>query len=80
MYFVYALRSLSRNYIYVGLTDNLERRVHQHNNKLNRTTRAYAPFTLIWSKDFLTRIEARAMEKYLKSGRGKTFLRGLNPD
>ena len=77
MFFVYALRSLSRNYIYVGLTDNLERRVHQHNSKLNRTTRAYAPFVLIWSKDFVTRVDARAAEKYLKSGRGKDFLRGL---
>jgi len=25
MYFVYAIKSLSRNYIYVGLTGNLER-------------------------------------------------------
>ncbi|HEY9490038.1 MAG TPA: GIY-YIG nuclease family protein [Chryseosolibacter sp.] len=60
MFYVYALRSLSRNYIYVGLSDNLEKRVYQHNRGLNRTTKPYAPFTLIWSGTFPTRMEARA--------------------
>jgi putative endonuclease len=67
MYYVYALRSLTRNYIYVSLTDDLKRRVHQHNKGLNRTTKAYAPFTLIYSRTFPTRIAARQKEKYLKS-------------
>ena len=77
VYYVYALRSLTRNYIYVGLTDNLERRVYQHNHGLSTTTKPYAPFALIWSRSFLTRADARRKEKYLKSGIGKEFLRGL---
>ena len=77
MYYVYALRSLARNYIYVGLTDDLKRRTHQHNNGLNATTKPYAPFVLIYSRMFPTRIEARQKEKYLKSGVGKEFLKGL---
>ncbi|MDQ2658739.1 MAG: GIY-YIG nuclease family protein [Bacteroidota bacterium] len=77
MFYVYAIRSLTHNYIYVGLTDNLERRLSQHNNGQNRTTRPYAPFVLIWSNGYPTRAEARKKEKYLKSGTGKEFLRGL---
>jgi putative endonuclease len=77
MYHVYALQSLSRNYIYVGLTDNLERRIHQHNAGLNPTTKPYSPFKLIWSESFETRVEARKREKYLKSGVGKEFLKSL---
>ena len=77
MFYVYALRSKTHNYIYVGLTDNLERRYYQHNNGLNRTTKFYAPFDLIWSRTYVTRVEARKKEKYLKSGTGKEFLRGL---
>ena len=75
MIFVYAISSLSRNYIYVGLTDNIERRFSEHNNGYNKTTKPYIPFKLIVSESFPTRIEARAREKYLKSGIGKEYLK-----
>ena len=76
-YFVYALQSETRNYIYVGMTSNLERRINEHNNGYNKTTKAYRPFILIYKKEFVTRKEARIFEKYLKSGVGKEFLKGI---
>jgi putative endonuclease len=76
-YTVYAIKSLNRNYIYVGMTNNLERRLKEHNNCENRSTKAYAPFTLIYSEKFETRTLARIKEKYLKSGVGKTFLKSI---
>ena len=75
MYSVYALKSKNRKYIYVGLTGNLNRRVDEHNSGSERTTRAYAPFELVWVEEFSTRPEARKREKYLKSGIGKEFLK-----
>jgi len=77
MYTVYAINSLTRNYIYVGLTNNLERRFKQHNEKRERTTRSYAPFELLYSKELPDRILARSHEKYLKSEAGKEFLRSF---
>ena len=77
MFFVYAISSEKRNYIYVGLTDNLERRISQHNSGKSKTTRPYAPFVLIHSEQFDTRMEARQREKYLKSGVGKEFLKKI---
>ena len=77
MYKVYAIKSQIRNYIYVGLTDNLERRLHQHNNGRSRTTKPYRPFVLIYEETFENRVSARHREKYLKSGIGKEFLRSL---
>jgi len=59
------------------LTDDLDRRVGQHNAGYERTTRPYAPFELIFSEAFATRMEARKKEKYLKSGIGKDFLNRL---
>ncbi|HSL88737.1 MAG TPA: GIY-YIG nuclease family protein [Ignavibacteriaceae bacterium] len=76
-YFVYALSSLLRNYIYVGQTDNIERRFIEHNNGKNKTTRPYRPFKLIYTEEFTSRKEAREKEKYLKSGSGKEFLKRL---
>jgi putative endonuclease len=76
-YFVYALSSLLRNYLYVGQTDNIERRFIEHNNGKNKTTRPYRPFKLMYSEEFTSRKEAREKEKYLKSGSGKEFLKRL---
>ncbi len=78
MYYVYAIKSINRNYIYVGLTNNIKRRFFDHNKGYNKTTKPYKPFVLIHLQKFNTRIEARQREKYLKSGIGKEFLKSLN--
>jgi len=75
MYKVYAISSINRNYIYVGLTDNLDARLERHNKGYERTTKPYSPFELIYSEHIETRKEARAREKYWKSGIGKEILR-----
>ena len=77
MYTVYAICSLKRNYIYVGLTSNLKNRLDRHNKGYERTTKPYVPYKLIYTEECSTRIEARKREKYLKSGVGKEFLRSL---
>ena len=77
MYYVYAIKSLVKNYIYVGMTNDIERRVLEHNSGKNKSTKAYKPFILIHKEQFETRIEARKREKYLKSGIGKEFLKSI---
>lgn len=77
MFFVYAISSLKRNYIYVGLTSNLERRIQQHNKGYVRTTKPYASFVLLYHESVNTQLEAREREKYWKSGVGKEKLRRL---
>ncbi len=75
---VYSLKSLERNYIYVGMTADLDRRMNEHNTGHERTTRPYAPFKLIFTEQFDNRILGRQKEKYLKSGIGKEFLHNLD--
>jgi putative endonuclease len=77
MYHVYAIKSLVKNYVYVGMTNNLERRLKQHNNGENRSTKAYKPFVLVLSEIYETRVDARKRERYLKSGAGKEHLKSL---
>jgi putative endonuclease len=77
MFYVYAISSVIRNYIYVGLTNNVERRFAQHSRGENRSTKAYKPFILILKEEYQTRIEARRREKYLKSGVGKEYIKSL---
>ena len=74
---VYAISSLHRNYIYVGMTSNLEQRLSFHNKGYNKTTKPYLPFKLIHTQEFESRKDARIREKYLKSGSGKELLKSL---
>ncbi len=77
MYTVYAISSIERNYIYVGMTQNIYARLYRHNSGYERTTKPYAPFKLIYTESCETRHEARKREKYLKSGCGKEYLRKI---
>ena len=77
MFYVYCLQSLSRNYLYVGLTDNIERRFIEHQIGKNKTTKPYRPFKLLLVEEFTSRLDARRREKYLKSGIGKEYLKAL---
>ncbi len=77
MFFVYVLKSIYRNYLYVGLTNNLDRRFGQHQNGKEQTTAPYRPFVIVLTERFVTRIEARQREKYLKSGIGKEYIKQI---
>ncbi len=77
MYFVYCLKSEDRNYIYVGITENIERRFNEHQLGKNKTTKPYRPFVLFYSIAFESRIAARQKEIELKSGAGKEFLKSM---
>ena len=77
MFWVYAISSLNRSYIYVGLTSGLESRIARHNKGYEKTTKPYRPFVLLFSEQVNTRTNAREREKYWKSGIGKEKLRRL---
>jgi putative endonuclease len=75
---VYALKSVFRKYIYVGLSTNVPKRVQRHEEGRERTTKPYRPFELVLVEEFETRAAAREREKYLKSGSGKEFLKRIS--
>jgi len=75
MYFVYILKSLRDNKFYTGITNNLERRLREHNkgSKSTPSTLYRGPFHLAYSEKFQTRKEARERERFLKSGAGREW-------
>ena len=75
MYYVYILTSKKRKYIYVGLTNDVDRRFTEHQSGKSKTTKPYRPFSLIHVESFSTRSQARKREKYLKSGSGKEWIK-----
>ncbi len=75
MYIVYVLKSRNFSQSYVGITDNLERRLNQHNDGNSFYTKRYMPWFVIYKEECPNRVEARVREKYLKSAAGRKFLR-----
>ena len=74
---VYAISSLTRDYIYVGLAFDPAVRIDQHQRGSERTTKPYRPFQTLLIEAHPNRALARCREKYLKSGSGKEFLKEL---
>ena len=76
-FYVYVLRSLNYNFIYIGYTDNLKRRFEEHNNKQNISTKHYTPFEIIHYEAYRNKNDAKRREEYLKTNRGKTTLKTM---
>ncbi len=77
MFIVYVLHSEKFDKTYKGLTNNIERRLKEHNSKQQKSTKAFAPWKLIYKEEVKTRLEAREREKYLKSGIGRDFIKTI---
>ncbi|TAF79015.1 MAG: GIY-YIG nuclease family protein [Sphingobacteriales bacterium] len=77
MYTVYAICSKIDLRIYVGFTDNILRRLLEHNSGKTKSTKGYIPWVLIYSEQVTQRQEARNREIYLKGGSGKEFLKSI---
>jgi putative endonuclease len=79
MYFVYAIRSLVDGRIYVGMTNDVAKRLSEHNAGKTKSTKGYTPWQLIYTESLPLHTQARVREKYLKSGVGKEFLKAMAP-
>jgi putative endonuclease len=66
MYFVYILYSIKNRRSYVGTTNNLDKRLKQHNNGEVKSTRAWRPWILIYSEQYEILNDARKREWNLK--------------
>ena len=78
-YFVYAIKSGKDGRIYVGFSENVDRRLKEHNSGKTKSTKGYLPWKLFFSTECETRIEARTLKKYYKSGIGKEKLKDMVP-
>ncbi len=73
-YNVYILSSTVTRKSYVGFTDNLDRRIKEHNSGDSYYTKRYAPWKVIYNEELNSQAEARNREKYLKSASGRRLV------
>ena len=66
MHYVYLLNSDKKKWSYVGCTSNLDRRLNEHNNGKNNSTKKYLPVRLVYYEAFFSKSDAYQREKRLK--------------
>ncbi len=75
MFYVYVIRSQKDSKLYTGFTSDLRKRFKEHNNNEVLSTKGRGPFELIYYEACINEQDAKAREKYLKSGWGKRYLK-----
>ena len=77
MHFVYIIQSIKNKRYYIGSTNNLERRLKEHNCGKSKYTKLTAPFKLVYKEEYNTLKEARIREAYLKRLKSRKYLEWL---
>lgn len=72
---MYVLLSLKDREFYTGFTDNLKRRIEEHNRGEEPSTKSRVPFRLVYCEGCMSKRDAIARERQLKTGKGKRYLK-----
>jgi len=75
MYYVYILFSKKDRELYIGYTNDLKRRVKEHQDGQSIATRYRRPLDLIYYGTYLFWPDAKRREKFLKGGMGRAQLK-----
>lgn len=84
MYYVYILTNKTNRVLYIGVTNNLERRLLEHRNGVNEGfTKKYHVHKLVYYECFSNPNDAIKREKYLKGwtrARKLSLIKSTNPN
>ncbi|MFH1608867.1 MAG: GIY-YIG nuclease family protein [Patescibacteria group bacterium] len=67
MWYVYILKSVQGNKYYIGCSNNIERRLLEHNKGYNTATVKDKPWKVVYCEKFNNQKEAYLREKKIKS-------------
>lgn len=83
-YFIYILTNTQNTTFYIGVTNNLVRRIYEHKNEsVEGFSKRYKLHKLIYFEEYATAKEAISREKQLKNWHRDwkiNIIKGFNPD
>ncbi len=80
MFYVYILKSRKDEKLYIGYTSDLKRRVSEHNEGQNISTKPRRPLDLLYYEAYMSQADAKKREFNLKNSAGaKTALKRRLP-
>jgi putative endonuclease len=74
MFYIYVLWSNKLEKRYIGYTENIEKRLKEHNSGKTPFTKSGKPWSLIYQESYSDKTLAIKREMFLKSGQGRKFL------
>ncbi len=77
MYYVYIIYSVKLSKKYIGFTEDLQRRITEHNNGKDAFTSKGLPWRLVYYQAFISKKDAMAEERFLKTGKGRERIKFL---
>lgn len=77
MYWVYILESIQDHRYYVGCTDNIIRRIGEHNRGSSKYTKSKGPWNLVYKEEFSDLGFARKREKQIKNWKKRSAIEKL---
>jgi putative endonuclease len=81
MFYTYLVQNSVNKKIYIGQTDNIEKRVNQHNDtsfkksSYTKLNKGQGTWELVYTEEYVTRKEAEIREAQLKTSRGRDFIK-----
>ncbi|MEA3355305.1 MAG: GIY-YIG nuclease family protein [Patescibacteria group bacterium] len=75
MFYTYVLKSLVDKKLYTGSTNDLKRKIKEHNSGSEKSTKNRKPFKLVYYEACLSLEKSRKREQYFKTGFGRRFLK-----
>ena len=78
MFKTYIVYSSTLDRYYTGHTNDLRRRLEEHNRGKTQYMAKGVPWMLVYSKEFATRSDAMKLESSIKKRGAKRFLADLN--
>ncbi len=67
MYKVYILKTDSKERYYIGHSEDVEKRLSEHNSAKTKSTKAYVPWKIIYTEEYQTKSEVYKREIEIKS-------------
>jgi len=74
MHYLYILQSEINGRFYIGVTNDIERRIGEHNSGLVRSTSPYCPWVVKRIEEFHTIDEAYQRERFIKAKHSKIII------
>ncbi len=66
MRYVYLLKSMDKDFFYIGSTNDINKRINEHKEGQCLTTKRYLPIRLVYYEAYLSDLDANNREQKLK--------------